>query len=261
MKTKIYLPIGSWMYCLIEAIALGPGILQAQVNTVGGNAVSTSARVTAVADERSNSIIVSGSQEQLAAIAGILSLLDKDVQDLTELRVIRLTNADPDEMATLLASVFPDPTKEEDSRGSSPQFVDAAGAPGGNVPSANGAGGAAGEQEKKRGPVIAIPEPRTRSIIVSAAKQLMPQIESLVLRLDSNPAKKTIVKIYQMKNGTAAEVAAILHGIYDGVNAGAASTTQTDALQTRANQASQNQSTTGGFGLGGSGTGGGGGRY
>ena len=69
----------------------------------GGNSttVATAARVTAVADEHSNSIIVSGSDEQLKAIADLITKLDTDVQDLTELQVFHLVNADPDEMATL----------------------------------------------------------------------------------------------------------------------------------------------------------------
>ena len=257
MQTTFQGHVWSSLLCLITVIALDGTRVAAQVGN--GSTVARTASVTAVADERSNSIIVSGSDEQLNAIARMLKLLDTDVKDMTELRVFRLINADPDEMVALLSSMFPDPTNDEDSRGSGAVFIDPAAGPAtGRGVAGNVSGGADDKQTRKRGATIAVSEPRTRSIVVSAAKQLMPQIAALVLRLDSDPAKKKVVKIYQLKNGNVTDVSTALHNIFDGANASSASSTQTDALQTRANQASQNQSTTSGFSLGGSGTGGGG---
>lgn len=217
-------------------------------------AVATAARVSAVSDEHSNSVIVSGSEEQLKAIGELITKLDTDVQDLTELQVFHLVNADPDEMASLLASIFPDPTTSQtDTRGGGTVF-------GGNRGNRGGANAAAANSERslKQGKVIAVADQRTGSIVVSAAKQLMPQIELMVKNLDSDPAKKKKVKIYTVENGNVEEIATALRSVYETSNTRTtATTTQNNALTQRQTQASQNQSTTGGLNLGGGGAGGG----
>lgn len=83
----------------------------------GGNSNSgaqagrvAAARVTAVADERSNSLVVSAAADQMNYIEDLVKQMDVNVDDLTELRVFRLRYADPQETADQLASLFPDPT-------------------------------------------------------------------------------------------------------------------------------------------------------
>ena len=272
------------LLCTVAALALGTGSIMAQGfpgigglpgfggagtgGTRGGNstAVATAARVSAVADEYSNSLIVSGSEEQLKAIADLIEKLDKDVQDLTELQVFHLINADPDEMATLLASVFPDPTTSQaNTRGGGTVFGGGGFGAGGFGATRGGRGGANGtttsDRSLKQGKVISVADQRTRSIIVSASKQLMPQIKLMVESLDSDPAKKKKVRIYTVENASVDEVGAALKSVYETQNTrGTTTTTQNNALTTRQNQAAQNQTqagqTFGGGGTGGGGTGG-----
>ena len=56
---------------------------------------------------------------------------------------------------------------------------------------------------KKKGRVLAVADARTSSIIVSAASELMPQIEEMVAQLDASPAKKQKVYIYSLENADA----------------------------------------------------------
>jgi hypothetical protein len=74
--------------------------------------------VIAVADEHSNSVVVNAPEDVMPSIEDIIRNVDTNVQDVTELRVFRLRYADPSEMASVLASLFPDDTKTTDnSRG------------------------------------------------------------------------------------------------------------------------------------------------
>ncbi|HOW68193.1 MAG TPA: secretin N-terminal domain-containing protein, partial [Verrucomicrobiota bacterium] len=60
-----------------------------------GNARVTTPRVVAVADERSNSVVVSAPDDQMPTIEDLILQIDTNVEDVTELRVFRLRYADP----------------------------------------------------------------------------------------------------------------------------------------------------------------------
>ena len=71
---------------------------------------AAAAKVVAVGDDRSNSLVVSAPADLLATIETMVKEIDQEVTDVTELRVFRLVNADPSETADQLATLFPDPT-------------------------------------------------------------------------------------------------------------------------------------------------------
>ena len=65
--------------------------------TSGGLQAAT--RVSVVADEYSNSLIILAPEPYHEAISNLVRQLDVPVQDITELRAFQLKNADPTEMA------------------------------------------------------------------------------------------------------------------------------------------------------------------
>jgi len=157
-------------------------------------------RVVAVADDRSNSLVVSASQEQMALVEELVRQMDVDVDDVAEVRVFRLRYADPQETADQIAALFPDPTAQQTAssrRGFRTPFGFLA-APGGS----SAAGGAADPSSRKfrEARVTAVPDPRTGSVIVSAARDLMTQIAGIIEELDSDPAKKKKVYVIKVEN-------------------------------------------------------------
>src|SRR5204862_1496042 len=83
-----------------------------QADGSGNSEARTAAsRVVAVADERSNSLVVSAPEEFIPTIEHLVAELDVNAADITELRVFHLRNADPMEMADMFAQLFPDETK------------------------------------------------------------------------------------------------------------------------------------------------------
>ena len=223
----------------------------------GGNAANT--RVVAVADERSNSLVVGAPDDMLATIKDVVEKVDQPVNDITELRVFHLNNADPMEMTELFAQLFPDETKSGTSQNQNQGFQFNRGGPGGF----GGFGGFGGGNNrsaaqatdtsvraKKQGRVLAVPDQRTSSIIVSAAKELMPQIAEMVAQLDSSTAKKQRVYVYSLENADVQQVEQILKGMFE------RSTTQNSRNNANQNsplttRSTQTQGATTGTGLGG----------
>src|SRR6185503_7626836 len=126
---------------------------------------------------------------------------DVNVNDITEVRVFRLRYADPQETADQLTSLFPDTTNQQNSRGSQSGF-------GGfgfgrfSRGSSSRSGSTTTDPDSRKlkaTRVTAVPDPRTGSVIVSAAHDLMEEIASIVQELDSDPAKKKKVFVIKVE--------------------------------------------------------------
>lgn len=226
-----------------------------------GNARVATPKVVAVADERSNSLVVSAPEDQMLLIADMVLQIDTNVDDVTELRVFRLEFADPQETADLIAGLFPDPTTQSGQSGRG-QFRFGGFGGGGRTTGAT----ETSSRLQKETKVIAVPDLRTQSIVVSAAHELMDQIATMVKQLDADPAKKQKVFVYSVENTDPQAVEDILRGLFEGQNTRNRSMNNTrnnqsqagNQLNNRANNASRNQGNrTSGIGGGTSGFGGG----
>jgi len=230
-------------------------------------AATANIKVNAVADEESNSLIVSAPDDVMPQIEKLVQELDVASADVTELRVFHLFNADPLEMADLFSELFPDETRTGNNQNQGGfqfgggGFRGGIGGPFGN--NRNNNQGAASDRLKKKGRVSAVPDQRTSSLIISAASELMPQIEEMVKQLDV-PAKKQKVFVYSLENADVQQVEQILRDMFDrsGTSANRNSQNQNNALQNRSQLNQQGSTTSGGVGnqggFGGAGGGGGG---
>ncbi len=170
------------------------------------------AKVVAVADERSNSLVVSASEDQMKYIRQLVNQMDVNVDDITELRVFRLKYADPEETAEQLTSLFPDTTSQSsNNRGGFRGFMF------GGPPGFNQGGGNSSTTTSSRKllqtRVTAVADPRTGSVIVSASRDLMTQIAGIVEQLDSDPSKKKKVYVIKVENRDPQEVVEELQGV------------------------------------------------
>ncbi len=215
---------------------------------------------TMTANEAGNSIIMTDTRANINRVAQIIKAIDQGAEDVTEVKVFHLDFADPTEMATLLGSLFSD----TGSTGGSQTPVQFGGGRGGGFGRFFGGGGGGGggdtsggnsqsQRIKKRTKVTAVADPRTSSVVVTATTGLMSQIEEMVKQLDSNPAKKQKVYVYEVNPGDVAQVQQVLEDMFatssNNRNNSRSSTSQ-NALQNRANQNQTTTSTTSGFGTG-----------
>ena len=225
----------------------------------GGNAAA--AKVAAVADDRSNSIVISAAADLLATIETMVKEIDQEVTDITELRVFRLTNADPAETADQLAQLFPDPTGSSTSGQNNMPFFMGGGLGGNRGRTSSATAGS--DRMKKMGRVLTVSDPRTSSIIVMASKTLMPQIADMIAELDSNKGRKEVVGYYDLQNADPQDVYNNLQELFQRNNVRQQNNNQnallgqnhplTTRLRNSANSTSGNSSTLGGRSSGGSG--------
>lgn len=212
---------------------------------------------TITANQDSNSLIVTDTQSNVRHVVELVNALDGSAGSVASMKVIRLTNADPVEMANLISNIFGSPTSGSSSRGGpqpgafgSPGSAIAAmlaargGAPGGSRGSRTSSSSRGGSSGSSRGtPVVAVPDPRTYSVIVSASRETLTDIEEIVKQLDASSAHKQKVFVYTMENGDVKQVEAILKNLFQSSNTRSTTSQQVDALSTRAS--SNTQATTG----------------
>lgn len=211
-------------------------------------------RVVATADERSNSLVVSAPEDLMPTIEQLVAAVDVNVEDLTEIRVFPLRHSDPQEMADLITSLFPDESQQNTGTGERRFFGPGpfGGFPGpgfqrnnGNTPS---------ERVLKQSRVIAVADLRTSSVVVTASRQLMPQIAAMIEQLDSNPARKQKVFVYELRNAEPTRAQEVLRELFESQDTRRTSTTQDrTALEARQEQMINQQNFNQGFGFQGSG--------
>jgi general secretion pathway protein D len=219
----------------------GPGGFPgAQANTGSNGGANT--RVVAVADDRSNSLVVSAPQDMMSTIADMVKEIDQPVSDITELRVFHLKNADPTELANQFTQIFPSSTQSSQNQFQRFRF-------GGPPMFANNQNNSS-ERQQKQSQVVAVADPRTSSLIVSAASTLMPQIAQMIAQLDESPAKKEKVLVYDLQNADPQDVQQVLQDLFNRNNTMRTSTAnrnsllQNNPLTTRATQNQQGTTTT-----------------
>jgi general secretion pathway protein D len=211
-----------------------------------GNGHTPSTRVSAVADDHSNSLVVSAPEDLIPTIDELVKSVDVVVEDATEVRVFHLKNADPSEMSDLLSNLFPDESNSTDATRSQPRFGFGFGPFGGGQGGNNNNNTAnSSERMKKIGRVISVPDRRTASVVVSAAKQLMPEIAAMVEQLDTNPAKKQKVFVYSLQNADVQDVQQVLQDLFQTSNnsrsGSSANSSQNNPLTTRSQTLQQQQ--------------------
>jgi type II secretory pathway component GspD/PulD (secretin) len=229
---------------------------------------------TLTANVDSNSLVVTDTQINIKHIVEIVSALDTSADTVSTMRVFRLKNADPTEMAQLLMNLFGSSTTGGlNNRNQAGQFGGAggllgalvargaggfgggaaggfggAGGQGGNFGGAGGGrgnrGGAGNTAASRVTPVIAVPDPRTYSIVVTASKDAMPQIAEMIEQLDSDSARKQKVFVYTMENADVKQVESILKNVFQSTNTRSTTSSQADPLSTRASSNTQTSGTT-----------------
>jgi general secretion pathway protein D len=189
----------------------GPG----EQNTGPANGRAPTPRVTAVANERSNAVVVSAPEDQMLVIDSLIKDIDKPVDEITDLRVFRLKNADPQDIASQLAALFPDQTTQGQGRG----MFRFGGPFGGGMPGMPGGGRGANnantsERMLKQTKVVAVADQRTGSVVVLAARDLMEQIAGMIQELDNDAARKQQVFVFDVQNTDPTQVQEILQSLF-----------------------------------------------
>jgi general secretion pathway protein D len=180
-------------------------------------ALAAASRVVAISEERTNSLVVSAPSDVIPTIEQLVKEMDRTIEDVTEIEVFKLQNADAYEMAEVLTSLFSDKDEIENSRGGY-RFGSYGRSSSSSSRSRSGSSGNSSERMLQQKKVVAVADPRTNSVIVSATAELMIQIKLMVERLDGNKAKQQKVYTYSLQNADVEGVSEILRNMFEQQN-------------------------------------------
>jgi len=192
-------------------------------------------RVNAVSDGQNNAVLVSAPTDMMPGISNLIHRLDIQQDDLLQIRLFGLHHADAEDVANQMSLLFPNPatqsSPQNNSRGPGAQFV------GGQLATSTGAD--ISDRRKKQSTVIAVPDPRTQSVIITASKDTMGQIANIIADLDSNAAGIMQIYVYRAKHADVLDLQGPLSDLFASASR-TTSSSQINALAQRANQAAQN---------------------
>ena len=180
-------------------------------------ALAAASRVVAISEERTNSLVVSAPSDVIPTIEQLVKEMDRTIEDVTELQVFKLKYADAYEMAEVLTDLFSDKDEIENSRGGY-RFGSWGRSSSSSSRSRSSSSGNSTERMLQQKKVVAVADPRTNSVIVSATAELMKQIALMVERLDDNKAKQQKVYTYSLQNADVEGVSAILRSMFEQQN-------------------------------------------
>ena len=224
-----------------------------------------SPQATFVANAAGNSIVMTDTQANIRHMVEIIKAIDSSAEAETEIRVFHLTHASPSDVATALSGVFPSSSSSGNNNqapvrfGGGPfgggggfaammgGFGGAGGRGGGATGGGRGGGGSSSGQNdriRRASQVLAVPDARTSSVIVTASKDLMAQITGMVRELDVASIRDQQVHVFRMNNGDPQQAVQVLQNMFQSTTSGrtgTSGTSQNSALMQR--QQNNNQTT------------------
>ena len=226
-----------------------------------------SPQATVVANEAGNSIVITDTQSNIRHIAEIIKAVDDSAEAETEIRVFHLKYANPTDVATEIGSVFPSSTSGSGAQ--APTRFGGGGGPGGGpgaffarmMAAQSGGSSASSDRVKKATQVTAVADARIQAVIVTAPKELIEEIASMMKDLDVPSDRDQDVYAIQLKNGDPQQVLQVLQNLFPTSTSSRnnSSSSQNSLLMQRTQNANNTMgtTTTTSSGIGGSGTAGG----
>ena len=199
-------------------------------NDADSAALQASSRVVAVADERTNSLVVSAPEDYMPVIVQLVKEIDTAAEDITGVKIFHLEYADAEEMAELITNVFADESQTTNRRNQQQGRRRFFGGPGGGPPGFQQQQDDTSERKLQETTVKAVADTRTNSVVVTASNETLKLIEVMVKELDADPAKDKKVFVYTLENADVENVAEILKGIFQEDSTSSGSTTTGDRL-------------------------------
>jgi type II secretory pathway component GspD/PulD (secretin) len=226
---------------------------------------------TMTANQDSNSLVVTDTEMNVHHIVELVSALDTSIETTSTTQVFPLKNADPVEMASLISNLYGSPTGTTNTNaggnnqgrgglaalfggglrgGGGGGGFGGGGFGGGGGQRGGGGGGGGNARTASTGtgrtiPVVAIADPRTYSVVVTASKDQLPDIAEMIARLDSNTGRQQKAYTIPMQYADVQQVQTILQNLFQSSTQRTSTSTQADPLSTRetTNAAANNNTT------------------
>ena len=191
-----------------QSLGEGPGG-KAEPEGSGGKALVD--QLNLGVDDRSNSIIMSGSPDSVDLAERLIADLDKDVENfVTDVKIFKLKHASTDQVLPMLQSVFNEDSNDPSREGISRQitrlrlYMQEEGTVVSDAPAARDAFSIQGDD-------------RSNTLIVAARSDLLPLIEEVITTLDiPSVGGMEAIQIYPLDHANASTIQNIIENLYEG---------------------------------------------
>jgi type II secretion system protein D len=152
------------------------------------------------ADPRTNSLLVTASEQSMPLVEELIHLLDRPSTALAEIKVFPLKNADATNAAQLLQELF----NTSQSQTNQANRTGQAGALGVELLGAEGSG-------SSLVPLRFSVDARTNSVVAVGGAEALRIVEAILFRLDTNDARNRQTTVIKLRNSPVADVAAAIN--------------------------------------------------
>jgi type II secretory pathway component GspD/PulD (secretin) len=170
--------------------------------------------VVAVADDRTNSVIVRASEELMPTIKTLVAEIDKVNEDETIVRVFPLQYCDATETSELITNLFTSSSSSSSNNNNNNRPQWGFGPPG----MMGGGGGGQNSSSSNRvvtdDTVTVTADTRTNSVVVRTSSTTMAQVAEMIEKIDKDPARKKKVFVYSLKNANVEDVQDALDNLF-----------------------------------------------
>ncbi len=176
---------------------------------------STTVQVTAAADSRTNTVVVTGPEAILNVVAGVIEKLDSQIPNVADVKVFHLEYADATDTSELINDVFGGQTTSSSRSSSRNQqnqqvmFGMRGGGPMGMMGGTTQSSSSISDVS-----VIASADSRTNSVVVSGPPETLLIIAQVIKELDENPEQERRIFIYALENANATNLMTILNNLF-----------------------------------------------
>lgn len=207
---------------------MGPMMFRGPFGGPGGETQAegaTMVQVTAAADSRTNTVVVTGPEAVLKVVEGVIAKLDSPIANVADVKVFHLQYADATNTAELINEVFgqQSSSSSRSSRNSQQNqqisfqrggmmggmMGGRGGMMGGQTGQTTGGGGSISDVS-----VIASADSRTNSVVVSGPPETLEIIAQIIKELDENPEQERRIFVYPLENANATNLMTILNNLF-----------------------------------------------
>ena len=188
-----------------------------------GNESTKTAKTRAVfvSDDQLNALVASAPPDSMSTISNMISVLDRPTQDMTLMKVFRLKHADPGEIADELSELFPSSSSGsgQNDRSMGMQF--------GSFQQQPSSSASQSTRMKRQSTVVVVADRRTQSVIVTASKDMLDQIQRVVKDLDQGAQGVKILTALDFGAADPSTVQEAMAGLFSSASSPSQNTTQT----------------------------------
>ncbi|MCK5805677.1 MAG: hypothetical protein KAI66_22785 [Lentisphaeria bacterium] len=169
------------------------------------------------ANQSSNAVIITDTQTNIRRLVSVIQALDTSISAIAEVRVFPLKHGDADKLATIINSIFEDPSssgQQTDRRSRMAQmFMRMRG--GGSRGGESSSGKSDSQARNAATRVKAVGDQQSNCLVVSAPTELIETIAGLVEQVDVPLSDTAQLRIFPLRYAEAEDVADSLNELFD----------------------------------------------